>query len=194
MHLWNSNCDALENRKSKRELLRELEVWEKTQGGSANTAEPKVMRKDFDGQAHASTHKSQFDGLIANAKRKREAAKAKKEEEAKEDREKEEARLNETAPQNTEPEAAPQPVDVLHPYEGNETALASVREKVEQANRVDSTLPSMTSPIPTLEETRLASQECQGMPNPFGSPTRKVPMFALPADPIVDVEQSTTIQ
>jgi len=188
MHLWNSNCDALENRKSKRDLLKELDVWERTQGGSANEKESKFMRKDFDGQAHASAHKSQFDDLIANARKKKEAGK--KDMENKQEQEKEGASVNEVVPEHgIEPRSAPQSVN---PYEGNETALASVRAKVEQVNR-EPALPSRTA-IPPACEARPGLKEDQGIQNPLGSPSRKMPMFELPADPIVDVEPSATTQ
>ena len=72
LHLWNSNCDASDDRrKTKSELKRELDTWERTQGGLANASVAPVMKKDFDGKGHASTHKSQFEDLIANARRKR---------------------------------------------------------------------------------------------------------------------------
>jgi E3 ubiquitin-protein ligase RAD18 len=51
MNLWNANCDS-KNPKSKRVLLSELDIWERTQGGHAATPSPflsssNVMRKDF---------------------------------------------------------------------------------------------------------------------------------------------------
>jgi E3 ubiquitin-protein ligase RAD18 len=193
MHLWNANCDALDNRKPKGQLLKELDVWERTQGGNASTTEPKVMRKDYDGQAHATAHKTQFDDLIASAKRKREAAKQEKEAGKNGEKNGEDVRTDETAPQSTVPQSERQPVDASHAYDGNETALASIREKVEQANQVNTQLEPAPAPTTFSSErqTRPASQECQGMPNPFGAPSRKMPMFALPEDPIVDIEQST---
>jgi E3 ubiquitin-protein ligase RAD18 len=192
MHLWNANCDALDNRKPKGQLLRELDVWERTQGGNANTAEPKVMRKDYDGQAHATAHKTQFDDLIASAKRKREAAKQEKEAGENGEKKGDDVHMDETAPQSIALQSAPQPVDASHAYDGNETALASIREKVEQANRVDTQPPLAPTTVPSERQMRSASQEYQGIPNPLGVPSRKMPMFALPEDPIVDIEQSTT--
>ncbi|TVY75648.1 Postreplication repair E3 ubiquitin-protein ligase rad18 [Lachnellula suecica] len=70
--LWNSNCDA-RIPKGKNELRRELEVWEKTQGGRASaTVNPgaQIKEKDFDGKAWASQHDDSFRDLIANARRK----------------------------------------------------------------------------------------------------------------------------
>ncbi|PGH03323.1 DNA repair protein rad18 [Helicocarpus griseus UAMH5409] len=76
MNIWNANCDS-KVPKSKRELLRELDIWERTQGGQASTASNlnpsnSVMRKDFDATAWSTTHGDDYKTLIANARRKRE--------------------------------------------------------------------------------------------------------------------------
>jgi hypothetical protein len=76
LNIHNSNCDADDSvRKSKRQLLHELEEWENTQGGRAHSKDDRVMRKDFDGNGHARSHKSDFDDLIARARQKRAAPK-----------------------------------------------------------------------------------------------------------------------
>lgn len=73
--LWNANCDARKPR-TKGELKRELEIWEKTQGGRAQTSHygqssgAQVKDKDFDGKAYSNTHDDSFRKLIANAKKK----------------------------------------------------------------------------------------------------------------------------
>ncbi|PLB51211.1 putative Postreplication repair E3 ubiquitin-protein ligase rad18 [Aspergillus steynii IBT 23096] len=75
MNLWNANCDS-KTPKSKRELLNELDVWERTQGGNAaapmETANS-VMRKDFDSAAWSTDHDSDFKRLIANARKRSDA-------------------------------------------------------------------------------------------------------------------------
>ena len=75
INLVNANCDSLKPR-TKRELLHELESWDRTQGrqilstsngiGSASS----VMSKTFDGAAWASNHGTTFQALIAQARRK----------------------------------------------------------------------------------------------------------------------------
>ncbi len=75
INLVNANCDSTKPR-SKRELLHELDIWDRTQGrqmlsasnggGSATT----VMNKDFDGAAWAASHDQDFKSLIAKARRK----------------------------------------------------------------------------------------------------------------------------
>ena len=73
--LVNANCDSSRPR-SKRDLLSELDVWERTQGGLApsqsgvTSGGGEVMRKDFDSSAWASTHKDGFQDLIARARQK----------------------------------------------------------------------------------------------------------------------------
>jgi E3 ubiquitin-protein ligase RAD18 len=78
--LWNANCDSARPKK-RSELLRDLDVWERTLGGraqygsfSGSSAAAQVKDKDFDGIAWASKHDDSFKALIANAKRSRSQA------------------------------------------------------------------------------------------------------------------------
>lgn len=86
--LWNANCDAATPKK-RSELLHDLDIWERTQGGRAPTTgrviqtAAAIKDKDFDGAAWAAKHDSSFRDLIANARRN--GKKAKKEEEKEED-------------------------------------------------------------------------------------------------------------
>ncbi|PHH83568.1 hypothetical protein CDD82_7129 [Ophiocordyceps australis] len=74
MTLWNSNCDAARP-KRRLELLRDLDVWERTQGGKAPTTGKDVQTaaaikdKSFDGAAWAAKHDSSFKHLIISARR-----------------------------------------------------------------------------------------------------------------------------
>ncbi|KAI9756048.1 MAG: hypothetical protein M4579_004018 [Chaenotheca gracillima] len=96
VNLWNANCDANRPR-SKKDLLRELEVWERTQGtptpgshfgagmgggpsGVGGAAGSAVMRKDFDGAVWSATHDASFKDLIVKARRKKGEGDAKQEE------------------------------------------------------------------------------------------------------------------
>jgi E3 ubiquitin-protein ligase RAD18 len=76
VNLWNANCDS-RNPRSKRDLLNELEIWDRTQGRQiANNVGPNgVMAKDFDSDAYVKNNKNDFDDLIRKA---REKANAKK--------------------------------------------------------------------------------------------------------------------
>ena len=73
INLVNANCDSSRPR-TKRELLNELDVWERSQGRNIMNGlggnEAPVMRKDFDGAAWATHHGNDFQQLIAQARRK----------------------------------------------------------------------------------------------------------------------------
>jgi len=75
VNLWNANCDSSSPR-SKRELLQDLDTWERTQGGRAPATNQGygIMRKDFDGDGWANKNKVDFARLIADAKRKKATA------------------------------------------------------------------------------------------------------------------------
>lgn len=72
VNIVNSNCDSSRPR-SKRELLSELDAWERSQGrnilnGLGGVETNSVMRKDFDGAAWAASHGNEFQQLIARAR------------------------------------------------------------------------------------------------------------------------------
>lgn len=75
VNLWNANCDSSKPR-TKRELLHELDGWERSQGGLASivggcaNGGGSVMKKDFDGSAWAANHNEDFQCLIAKARQK----------------------------------------------------------------------------------------------------------------------------
>ena len=75
MNLWNANCDA-KNPKTKEELRRDLDIWERTQGGAALQSGPPsgpnaVMAKTFDAAAWSTNHDDDFKRLIENARKNR---------------------------------------------------------------------------------------------------------------------------
>lgn len=85
MNLWNANCDS-RNPKSKQTLLRDLEVWEKTQGGRASTTPVNVnlqvsgstdsakTDQNANDQAMSARDVDTFRTLIAQAKQRKAAA------------------------------------------------------------------------------------------------------------------------
>ena len=80
VNLVNANCDS-SRPKSRRELLDELNRWERSEGRQINDSlngvdSSSVMRKDFDGKGWASTHGENFQHLIAKARAKAKQAKA----------------------------------------------------------------------------------------------------------------------
>jgi E3 ubiquitin-protein ligase RAD18 len=212
LNIYNSNCDAADSvRKNKRQLLRELDEWEQTQGGRADTRESKIMKKDFDGEGHAKSHKSNFDDLIAKARQKRGTPKADGEETNKQSdaahgqrqdpREVHTESISGTDGISHEPFSNEvslnthlAPSSTQNPYENNESALASIRAKVEEANSTSLKVPNLASDSSLESARRRSSEHSEGMQNPFGNPSKKVPMFALPEEPVKDVEGSTAVQ
>lgn len=75
VNLVNANCDSPRPR-TKRELLHELDIWDKTQGrqllniSNSGLNASSVMNKDFDGAAWAASHGDDFQTLIARARKK----------------------------------------------------------------------------------------------------------------------------
>ncbi|KAI9053029.1 hypothetical protein LZ554_003299 [Drepanopeziza brunnea f. sp. 'monogermtubi'] len=72
--LWNADCDATKPR-GKFALKRDLETWERTQGGRAHASNytqssgAQIKDKEFDGKAYSSANKDAFTDLIANARK-----------------------------------------------------------------------------------------------------------------------------
>lgn len=154
VNIWNANCDSTQP-KSKGALLKDLDIWERTQGGrapSANGLSSTIMKKDFDGQAYSRRHQDDFSRLIADAKRKKAnpatETKSSKDEETVASTNGEsdsvqsapqEPAQQQPAQQEPAPEEAgsqrPASQEQLKPYEINAEALSSIRKKVEALNR-----------------------------------------------------------
>ena len=77
MNIVNANCDSKTPR-AKRDLLHELDIWERSQGrqlnNSTGSASGSIMDKDFDKSAWASKHTDDFQKLIAEARKRKKAA------------------------------------------------------------------------------------------------------------------------
>ncbi|TKA33794.1 hypothetical protein B0A50_00630 [Salinomyces thailandicus] len=171
VNLWNANCDSRHPR-SKRELLGDLDTWERTQGGRAyggqNSLATNIMRKEFDGAGWASKNKDDFSRLIADAKRKKgnpASAESPTKEQEPEDASKPALNGDEGSSPFFPPKSLPDqdppplPIETSQPYADNPEALASMREKVDTSNaphlhpeaamNTDSQHPSRPSPKPT---------------------------------------------
>jgi E3 ubiquitin-protein ligase RAD18 len=81
VNLWNANCDSTQP-VSKRDLLRELKVWEDTLGRQLErpTANTGFMAKEFDRDRHIRHQKGNFDDLIQQARERAKASSQKPEE------------------------------------------------------------------------------------------------------------------
>ncbi|KAF1939049.1 DNA repair protein rad18 [Clathrospora elynae] len=207
LNIYNSNCDSDDSvRKNKRQLLRELDEWEQTQGGKADTKESKIMKKDFDGEGYAKSHKTDFDDLIARARQKGATPRVADGEDASKqgkplDGQHSDPRDTPTNPDsgtdpppNQGPSNTHPPHNTHNPYENNESALASIRAKVQEANHPAFKGTTLSSERSMESVRQRSSDTSESMQNPCGAPSRKVPMFALPEEPLRDVEGSTAVQ
>lgn len=194
VNIWNSNLDAPEDkRKSKRELLRLLDEWERTRGSRATIKEATIMRKDYDGKSHMETHKSEFDRLIEAARAKRQPRKTNNEEGSGAPEELAEAEAAGSTPDIGTDERPPQS-GPANPYDGSEGALSLIREKVKETNLNGAVQPPHSQDEPQPSQSELQQQPVAaptGLANPFASPSKRLPMFSLPEDPIIDVENGT---
>ncbi|CAI9632421.1 unnamed protein product [Alternaria burnsii] len=212
LNIYNSNCDADESvRKSKKQLLRELDEWEQTLGGKAGTKESKIMKKDFDGNGYAKSHKTEFDDLIARARQKRGTPKTDSEEPSKRNTPAKERNTEshvchgepvnsiETSNHGSSSNHVPSDIQASpsnsgNPCENNELVLDRIRAKVEEAKITSAEVPVLTSEQSIESGGRRGSATMDGIQNSLGSPNRNMPMVALPEEPVRDVEGGTAVQ
>ncbi|UPL03710.1 hypothetical protein LCI18_014644 [Fusarium solani-melongenae] len=170
--LWNANCDAAKPKK-RSELLHDLDVWERTQGGRAPTTGRAAQNaaiikdKDFDGAAWAAKHDDSFKDLIASARKSRLEAKKKAEEAAKES--------NSEPPSTSQekPSSSKQTLSQAPSYE--QPALSSSADPIEDpsrapnitqqeySNQVNSTATYLPAPTTMAAVTQAPS----GVPDPY---------------------------
>lgn len=73
VNIVNANADSSKP-KTKREMLRELDIWDRSTGRSIATSGTdlstagSIMSRDFDGAAWSANHKSDFDDLVSKAR------------------------------------------------------------------------------------------------------------------------------
>ena len=175
MNLFNANCDSARPR-TKRELLRDLDIWERSQGGHApnvngpSNGQNDVMRKDFDGHGWAESNKDQFAELIANAKRKRASQTSKEQQDPQPNGSSASTEADRTTTPPTSSTETSRSPSTTRPYEGNESALSIIRAKVEAANQEDPSLPPHKPPIsPNSEERPIPSILSSGSHRPPGA-------------------------
>nr|POE71838.1 postreplication repair e3 ubiquitin-protein ligase rad18 [Quercus suber] len=138
VNIWNANCDSSQPR-PKRELLADLKAWERTQGGNAPQVTNHLMKKEFDAAGWASKHNDEFSRLIADARRPKSTRNT---ESAPDEDDKKVAEGSVgTAGEIVAPNAADseanhssEQASRLRPYENNDEAIASIRQKVADAN------------------------------------------------------------
>lgn len=196
LNIHNSNCDADDSvRKTKRQLVKELEEWENTQGGRADNKESKVMRKDFDGSGYAKSHKSDFDDLIAQARKKRAAPKSDDKKETDEEADERNPRQHPESPNGyVGTEQQPQKLTQENGFQpqyfntNHGSDHGTRQDGAQLTNEAGSNLTSKT-----VDFTDQPHQEpALGLQNPLGGTSRKLPMFAMPEEPVKEVDMSAT--
>lgn len=213
VNLWNANCDSNHPR-SKRELLHDLDTWERTQGGKApnGTMGSTVMRKDFDGQGWASKNKDEFSRLIADARRKKtspaesgspkETTEANASDDAMKANEQDHAM--DDAPSLSQDPTTEQPTGALTPSvealpngAGQMLANASSNGHAESHDVHLRSSPSGQQDAPLLRKESSADQHlneasraspCDIQSHLRTTPVKKVPMFAVPQEQVRDVD------
>lgn len=140
--LWNANCDAARP-KRRGELLQDLDVWERTQGGRAPTAGRAIQNataikdKDFDGAAWATKHDISFKDLIESARRSRMEAKRKSEES-----------VNTPALEQPPPAAAPAAAPEGTPTAPETVPASSIQSNAKPPERTSGTSRDIIADIP----------------------------------------------
>jgi E3 ubiquitin-protein ligase RAD18 len=205
--IFNANCDSPRPR-TNRELLRELDIWERTQGGHApgqgQSAPTGVMKKDFDGAEWSDKHKDQFDDLIAQARIRAKEKKREREAEGAEG-----TTLNGTEPtsmSNQDPNIPdiepsveslqpPRPtVPINKPPEATVPALSILSSAAQDLHMRHTTPPKLCSETHSLQINEVLPPSAQQAADPsegkFDSSqgVKRLPMFQAPEDPIQDIE------
>jgi E3 ubiquitin-protein ligase RAD18 len=195
LNIFNSNCDADDRaRRTKKQLVKELEEWENTQGGRAREGESKLMRKDFDGSGYAKANKSEFDELIERARRKRATPKAEGEGAANDEKEEGQATEGE-AP--TEPGTSAETPDETPKLAESPRHMDALQNgasgtPIHGSDAAPHEQPTIPNHAPEAADATNAHTVPLGLQNPLGSTERKIPMFALPEDPIRDVDMGAS--
>ncbi|KAF3767511.1 hypothetical protein M406DRAFT_252418 [Cryphonectria parasitica EP155] len=155
--IWNANCDSARP-KTKRELMQDLDTWERTQGGNASTMSlsanlgAQIKDKDFDGAGWSAKHNNSFNNLISQARKSHKKVEDRTRDVASSFGDKtdsEQPRVNGTRCEHS-PELGD--VDAAHPKDGpirtSEIIDLSSPRKIEGARGAD--IPSGDSSIPGI--------------------------------------------
>lgn len=212
--IYNSNSDSSRPR-STRELLRDLDAWERSQGGLASgqstNGSSGVMKKDFDHAEWKGRHRDHFDDLIAAARAKRSAPR-------KESGEREEGQglrdgikdpvVEMSCHSNSMFEVPETPPPAQHtissPIMANGNAATDSKEPsttpapvtVIFAEAASKARASQTLPAASLIPGSQSSQNPTSTPAMLGStePPKKLPMFAVPEQPIRDIDGDSEVK
>ncbi|QIW98892.1 hypothetical protein AMS68_004410 [Peltaster fructicola] len=191
VNIWNANCDS-NNPRNKRDLLRDLDTWERTQGGNAPSVPNGIMKKDFDGNGWMKKNHADFSRLVANARRSKVKAAEAKEEKDEEPRDDAVAPVSDpfesSAPTTSEP-ALPVLASPRTTFERPQlTAGSQPSKNVLDGSPADHAVPlphvnppaaGLVSGYSTGQDNSMAMDASQATPS-----KKKLPMFAVSADSV----------
>jgi E3 ubiquitin-protein ligase RAD18 len=179
VNLWNANVDA-EAPRSKRELLNELQKWDRSIGREPDSfgTSNQVMKKDFDAKAWSSGNKDDFARLIEQARQGRNKQTSKQEEPA--------AETKDDEPQNSDPMHLDLPPAQVEPEKDLPAGYHNATTPQENFPARDNPPPSgqrvQPPPIPSKETS---------LPEQFGGKdAQKINMFEISSHPVADVEMT----
>lgn len=203
--IYNSNSDCLRPR-SVKDLLKDLDTWERSQGGLAqgSNSATGVMKKDFDHEDWKDRHKNHFNELIANARAPR-SAPAKERGEASTEKEPS-LQDNKMTIGNSILETTTELNDHHSPTTTSNDNTVSKDSKLKEVPSNDATSPASVTLSSTASEVRSSDTatyvESRSQQAPThtpllgGSPEKlnKIPMFQVPEDPIMDIGGRTEVK
>lgn len=168
--IWNANCDS-DKPRSKRDLLRELDSWERSHYNSNNSG---VMKKDFDGGQWSKGHEAQFKDLIAQA------------------RARGQAKLNNAVDKPVEPTRPPGNIDepgapAMEMFKFAASQVTNDNDSTED----DSLYKAKTPPLQGSQSNlRVGGSSSTSALDASG---KKLPMFQVPSEPVKDADIDMTM-
>jgi len=187
--IYNSNSDCLRPR-SVKDLLKDLDAWERSQGGLA-PAQGSSVKKDFDHEDWKDRHKDHFNELIANARARRSVP-------TKETSAEKGSSLQDSKMAMEIPETTTQPSTHRLP-----TTTADDNTTLKEAPSNDPTLVMFSSAANEVRSPDTAPHvESQSQHSLTHTPSlggsseklKKTPMFQVPEDPVVDIDGGTEVK
>lgn len=178
VNIINSNSDSL-HPKTKRDLLSELDTWERTQGGNSVSgrgfsSSGDVMRKDFDGRGWMRDNKGDFDALIANARKGRLKA------------------LERTGEENNQKAAEAEHVDAEPMPEDDDQILAEANGVPDPPHEPPSQqIPAIDGASPLPDHLLTPQQHTLREVEDVGGELKKLPMFCATREPALDMQLGT---
>jgi E3 ubiquitin-protein ligase RAD18 len=171
--LWNANVDS-DSPRPRRELIRDLETWEKSLGGRSKTSN-EVMQKDFDRQGYSARNGDQFKDLVAQA---RESIKARAQ-----------PTIATTTPPGEDGNVPVLRMDLSsRPLVPPSAPIPAQSMMLSAASQLNATFDATKRRGSNALQYYPSSPSQEQAPSQNGSETRQVPMFQMQEQPFTDVD------